>query len=101
MIVQLFDSNIKTWPFYLRSEYFISPSVSPLGLPVYTESLASAYAQAIFDESPLTTSSPRSYDRRVLSSLTSMHLKVIESILHFFIHHSSSYSLVAIWSSYE
>jgi hypothetical protein len=51
----------------LHSEYFISPFVSPLGLLVYAESLASAYAQATFDESPVTTSPRRSYDRRVLS----------------------------------
>ena len=57
----------RTWPFYLHPEYFISPSISLLGLLIYVKSLASTYAQATSNKSPVIASPQRSYDRKVLS----------------------------------
>jgi hypothetical protein len=59
----------QTRPFYLHAEYFISPSISPQGLPVYAENLACAYAQATSDVSPVSPRPRRSLDIRVLSFL--------------------------------
>jgi hypothetical protein len=57
----------RTRPLYLCPEYFISPFVSPQGLPVYVENLACAYAQATSDVSHVSTRPRRSFDIRVLS----------------------------------
>lgn len=60
---------LRTQPFYLRPEYFISPSISPQGLPVYAENLACAHAKATSDVSPVSPRPRRSFDIRVLSFL--------------------------------
>ena len=60
---------LRTRPFYLHPEYFISPSISPQGLPVYAGNLACTYAQATSDVSPVLPRPQRSFDIRVLSFL--------------------------------
>jgi hypothetical protein len=53
----------------LRPEYPMSPSISPQGLPVYAEKMATAYALVTSDDSPVSPRPRRSFDRRVLSFL--------------------------------
>jgi hypothetical protein len=47
----------------------MSPSISPQGLPVYAEKMATAYALVTSDDSPVSPRPRRSFDRRVLSFL--------------------------------
>jgi hypothetical protein len=84
---------LRTWPFYLRPEYFITPTPSPQGLPVYAEDIACAYALATSDISPVSPHPQRSFDCRVLSFLD---LFASESDREFFYLHISILFIVGI-----
>jgi hypothetical protein len=56
-------------PFFQHQNFFRSPTVSPRGLPVYAEELATAFANESSDSSSYCTSRFKRYDGRVVKYL--------------------------------
>jgi hypothetical protein len=63
------STPLRTPPFYLCPEYYITPTPSPQDLPVYAKEIACAFAYVTSDESLVSPRPRRSYDCRVLSLL--------------------------------
>jgi hypothetical protein len=63
------STPLRTPPFYLRPEYYITPTPSPQDLPIYAEEIACVFVYATSDESPVSPHPWRSYDCRVFSLL--------------------------------
>jgi hypothetical protein len=76
----------QTRPFYLHAEYFISPSISPQGLPVYAENLACALHKLLLMYHQFHLDLGDHLILECCLSLTSVHLIVTETTLHFIFH---------------